>query len=154
MSHDALCICTNLHKALLCFLPGRQACMATFVMASAGKMLRPSGMRQSTQVVLDAYAPRACNSAHGFVDNCQCSFLKGHLMPRNSSLVTILGLSSLADLTHTFSTSLSLDGAKKAMLLPFGDTCIMASSHRTVFGMHSRTVQGQQQSSREQIQGE
>ena len=71
MSHDALCICTSLHKALLCVLPGRQACMAAFVMASAGKMVRSSGMRQPTQVLLNAYAPRACNSAHGSVDNCQ-----------------------------------------------------------------------------------
>ena len=75
-------------------------------------------------------------------------------MPRSSSLVTILGLSSLTDLTHTFSTSLSLEGAKKAMLLPFGDTCIVASSNGTVFGMQSMTVQGQQHSSREQIKGE
>ena len=44
-------------------------------------------------------------------------------MPRSSSLVTILALSSSTDLTHTFSTSLSFEGARYAKLLPFGESC-------------------------------
>ena len=45
-----------------------------------------------------------------------------YLMPRSSSLVTILALSLSIDLTHTFKTSLSSEGAKYARLLPSGDT--------------------------------
>jgi len=52
-----------------------------------------------------------------------------HLMPRNSSFVTIFACSLSMDLTHTFSTSLSSDGARKARLLPSGDTCDTHANH-------------------------
>jgi hypothetical protein len=51
-------------------------------------------------------------------------------MPRNSSFVTIFAFSLLMGLTHTFSTSLSSDGARKARLLPSGDTCVTRANRR------------------------
>ena len=65
-----------------------------------------------------------CLISAAFINIVDC-----YLMPRNSSFVTIFAFSLSMGRTHTFSTSLSSEGARKARLWPSGDTCDTCANH-------------------------